>query len=283
MMLRLSAGKNDRLRNQATSLPQGVCQKRNISYGPFRKSSLLDVYYPEGTTTPLPTIVSVHGGGYVYGNKEIYRYYCMDLARRGFTVVNFNYRLAPRRRFPAPLEDTNRVLEWLCRCDYPVDPQRVFLVGDSAGAQIVSQYAAIATNADYAALFSFAVPPVRIRAIGLNCGMYDTAALSSGKRSGIIRDYLGTKISSQDPRIAVLEHITSHYPPAHITTACNDFLKDNAAPMAQLLSQRSVPVRTDCYGTPERQDIGHVFHVDIRLEEATLCNDQQCNFFLSHL
>ena len=114
MMLRLSAGKNDRLRNQATSLPQGVCQKRNISYGPFRKSSLLDVYYPEGTTTPLPTIVSVHGGGYVYGNKEIYRYYCMDLARRGFTVVNINYRLAPRWKFPTPLEDINQARHY---CD----------------------------------------------------------------------------------------------------------------------------------------------------------------------
>ena len=52
-------------------------------------------------------------------------------------------------------------------------PNNVILVGDSAGSQMTSQYAAIATNADYAKLFPFTVPEeIKIRALGLNCGMY---------------------------------------------------------------------------------------------------------------
>lgn len=281
LMFRLTAGRNDRKRNAATALPQGVCQQRHILYS---RRCRLDVYYPEGTTQPLPTIVSIHGGGYVYGNREIYRLYCMDLARRGFAVVNFDYRLAPRWHFPAPLEDTNAVMDWICRNaqGYHLDPQRLFLVGDSAGAQIASQYAAIATDPDYAALFSLRVPPIHIRGMGLNCGMYDAAELTQGERTGVMKDYLGTKLSSHDPRFQVFAHIGKNYPPAQITTACHDFLRDNAQPMYDFLRSKGLDAEVICYGTEDDQTIGHVFHVDIRLAEATSCNDRQCAFFLVH-
>ena len=146
-LFRYNAGKSDKKRDAAIPLPEGIVQCRNISYGSHGSDSLLDVYYPEGTAGPLPTIVSIHGGGYVYGSKEIYRRYGMDLARRGFAFVNFNYRLAPRWKFPTPLADTNAVLHWVVQNAqrYHLDPSRIFLVGDSAGAQLASQYAALFT------------------------------------------------------------------------------------------------------------------------------------------
>ena len=67
----LSATRSDRKRDAAIPLPTGVTQYRNISYGSHGTDSLLDVHLPEGTAAPLPTIVSIHGGGYVYGTKEI--------------------------------------------------------------------------------------------------------------------------------------------------------------------------------------------------------------------
>ena len=114
-MFNIGATINDYKRDKAIPLPEGITQCRNISYGSHGKWNLLDVYYPDGTTAPLPTIVSIHGGGYVYGSKEIYRRYGMDMARRGFAFVNFNYRLAPKWRFPTPLWDTNSVMEWVCK------------------------------------------------------------------------------------------------------------------------------------------------------------------------
>lgn len=74
---------------------------------------VLDVYRPKDTEGNLPVIVSVHGGGWVYGDKELYQYYCMSIAQRGFAVVNFTYRLAPEYQFPAPMEDTNSVFAWI--------------------------------------------------------------------------------------------------------------------------------------------------------------------------
>ncbi len=88
-MLNLTASASDRGRDAAIPLLEGVACHCNI---PYRPGLLLDVYYPEGTQAPLPTIVSIHGGGYVYGSKESYRRYGMDLVCRGFAFVNFNYQ-----------------------------------------------------------------------------------------------------------------------------------------------------------------------------------------------
>ena len=281
LMFNIGATINDYKRDKAIPFPAGITQCRNISYGSHGKWNLLDVYYPDGTTHPLPTIVSIHGGGYVYGNKEIYRRYGMDMARRGFAFVNFNYRLAPKWRFPAPLWDTNSVMEWICKnaVRYHLDPTRIILVGDSAGAQLASQYAAIATNPEYASTFPMRLPDITIRALGLNCGMYDPKAFVGNGVSGVAKDYLGRHFDPADPRLLVLEAIGTNYPPAHITTAHHDFLKDNAQPMFEFLSEKGIPCKLDCYGSEEDKTVGHVFHVTITNPEAVRCNDDAAAFF----
>lgn len=281
VMLRIIASINDYKRDKPIPLPGGITQCRNISYGSHGKWNLLDVYYPDGTTDALPTIVSIHGGAYVYGTKEIYRRYGMDMARRGFAFVNFNYRLAPKWHFPAPLWDTNCVMEWICKnaVRYHLDPNRIILVGDSAGAQLASQYAAIATNAEYAATFNMPVPQINIRALGLNCGIYDPKVFLEGGISSIARDYLGRKTDSADPRLQVLDAIGADYPPAHITTAHHDYLKDHAQPMYDYLTGKGIRCKLDCYGSKADKSVGHVFHVTIPHPEAVRCNDDAAAFF----
>ncbi len=285
IMMNLMASVSDYKRDRAIPLPTGITQCRNIRYGSHDKWSLLDVYYPNGTSRPLPTIVSIHGGGYVYGTKEIYRRYGMDMAARGFAFVNFNYRLAPKWKFPTPLWDTNAVMEWVCKnaARYYLDPKNIILVGDSAGAQMASQYAAIATDPDYAAAFSMKVPPVTIRCLGLNCGVYDAAALAAAPRRGLYLDYLGRTLPKEDSRLQVLAAVTDRYPPAYITTACHDFLRSEAQPMLELLRSRGVAAQLQCYGTEDDRSVGHVFHVNIPLPEARRCNDDAAAFFRAHL
>lgn len=282
---------SDRNRDRRIPLPQGVTTCCNISYSSYGNSSLLDVYYPDGTSAPLPTIVSIHGGGYVYGTKEIYKRYGMSLASRGFAFVNFNYRLAPKWKFPTPLEDTNAVMEWICANSqrYHLDPTRIIIVGDSAGAQLASQYAAIAANPDYAVHFTFKVPEIKIRALGLNCGMYDLRAKAGGTGSmasslnGMMKDYFGSNPDDSDPRFAVLDAINTAYPPTYLATACHDFLRENAEPMYQFLTARGIPCQWKCYGSEERKEVAHVFHVNIALPEAAECNDDECRFFRNYI
>lgn len=281
----INASISDYKRDKAIALPEGVAQCRNISFGCHGKWSLLDVYHPDGASEPLPTIVSIHGGGYVYGTKEIYRRYGMDMARRGFAFVNFNYRLAPKWKFPTPLWDTNAVMEWICKNArrYHLDPHRIILVGDSAGAQLASQYAAIAANPEYAALFHMTLPDIQIRALGLNCGMYDVPAMCQGKRTGLALDYLGREIPADDPRLDVLSAIGTNYPPTYITTSCHDFLRQNAEPMCDFLKEKGIPAQWKCYGTEDDESIGHVFHVNIALDEATACNNDAAAFFREYI
>lgn len=93
------------------------------------------------------------------------------------------------------------------------------MVGDSAGAQLVSQYAAMLSNPSYMELFVLEHPgeQIRLRAVGLNCGMYDAKQQASGPRKGISLDYLGRKLSADDPRLDVLRSITRNFPPAKST------------------------------------------------------------------
>jgi len=275
-MMRLNIYRNDRRRDKAIPLPTGVTQYRNLSYGPYGKWNRLDVYCPEGTAEALPTIVSIHGGGFVYGTKEIYRRYGMDMARRGFAFVNFNYRLAPENRFPAPLEDTNAVMQWVMANarQYHLDPGRIILLGDSAGAQLASHYAAIATNPAFAAHFSFTVPDIRIRAVGLFCGFYDTSDFGTEPS-----EYLGRHPSPEDPRYRVLDAVTGRFPPAYIATSCHDFLRPAAEPMYRFLTDKGIDAQWHCYGSEQRTQVGHVFHVNILLPEAIACNDDSAAFF----
>lgn len=281
LLMTVRFARNDRRRDAAIPLPRGITECRNISYGSHGDYSLLDVYYPNGTTAPMPTIVSIHGGGYVYGSKEIYRRYGMDMARRGFAFVNFNYRLAPKWKFPTPLADTNAVLEWISQNAprYHLDPQRIILVGDSAGAQLASQYAAIHTNPEYAALFDLKLPNVHICALGLNCGLYKMDDWLAPPRKGLPLDYLGKDLRADDPRFRVLDAVTEHYPPAYITTACHDFLRANAEPMYALLTSKGVPCQWKCYGREDDETVGHVFHVNILTPDAIACNDDSAEFF----
>lgn len=280
-LLCYGAKRSDARRDAAIALPEGITEHRDIRYGPYGDFQLLDVCHPEGTAAPLPTIVNIHGGGYVYGSKEVYRRYCMDLARRGFTVVNFNYRLAPKWKFPTPLADINAVLTWVEQNAhrYRIRKDCIFLVGDSAGAQLASQYAAMHTNPDYAKLFQLNMAKVQIRGLGLNCGMYDLSERSSGKRKGIMLDYLGKHLSAEDPRLQVLENITQSYPPAFITTGTQDFLRRSAQPLCKYLLERGIDARWKCYGREDDKAVGHVFHVNIILPEAMACNDDTAAFF----
>jgi len=279
-----SATRSDKKRDAAIPLPAGVTECRNISYGSHGEDNLLDVYFPEDTTGSLPTIVSIHGGGYVYGTKEIYRRYGMDMARRGFAFVNFNYRRAPKWKFPTPLADTNAVMEWIIQNarQYHLDPERIIVLGDSAGAQMTSQYAAMQTNPEYGKLFGLKLAKIRIRAIGLNCGLYDLYARANLPRKGMYRDYFG-KISPEDPRFRCLESIIEAYPPAFITTATEDFLRDQAQPMYEFLRVKGIDAQWKCYGREGDKTACHVFHVNILLPEAVQCNDDAAAFFKKYV
>ena len=283
--MRKAWAESDAMRDAGLTEPENIEKHKNISYGPYGKWNLLDLYRPADKKDKLfPVIISIHGGGYFYGDKELYRFYTMHLAEYGFAVINYNYRLSPENKFPAPLEDALAIFNWISynATEYGMDKSKVFMVGDSAGAQLVSQFACICTNDSYAETFGFKVPKdVVLRGISLACGMYSIRDRMKDDNNEMMMDYYGSNSLMDDPRTEVLENITSEYPPAFVFSAENDFLRDECKPMADYLVSKGIRAEYKIYGTKEEKDIAHVFHCNMRLAEGERANKDQIDFFKS--
>ena len=282
MMLRAAFKRSDDKRDKGLTTPEDVLRFDDIRYGPDQKWNMLDVYRPKNGEETLPVIVSVHGGGWVYGDKERYQYYCMSLAQHGFAVVNFSYRLAPKHKFPAPLEDTNSVFRWvlLNAEKYGFDTARIFAVGDSAGAHNLALYSCICTNPDFAKGFPFSVPDgFAPTAVALNCGVYRVDVSKKDLTTQLMADLLPEKGSAEEIRkISVMNHLTSAFPPSFIMTCEGDFLAPEAIPLLEALKELNVPAEYHYYGDADNV-LGHVFHCNIRLPDAQQCNRDECEWF----
>lgn len=273
--------KADTARDKGLTTPDNVARFNDIVYGKDNKWQVLDVYRPKDLPVPAPVIVSVHGGGWVYGDKDVYQYYCMDLASRGFAVINFSYRLAPKYKYPTAVEDTNLVFNWIfANSDkYKLDTGNIFAVGDSAGAQNLAIYACILTNPDYASKYSFKIPDdLRIIAMALNCGIYD---MEVKKNISFCKDLLKEKGSEEElSLLSPAKYVTEDYPPCFIMTSNGDELKDQAPFMVEALKKNNVRHEYKIYGTDDNM-LYHVFHCDIKSEDAKVTNDDECDFFRS--
>jgi len=117
----------------------------DIEYGQAAGESLrLDVYLQKGSG-PHAAIVYVHGGGFVTGDKgAISRHYTDPFIEVGFSLISVNYRLAPKHPFPAAPDDVQSAIAYIKKNAKAlrVDPDKLVLLGDSAGGLLVSYAAA---------------------------------------------------------------------------------------------------------------------------------------------
>ncbi len=285
--LRRKWAASDAARDAKIPMPTGVRVLTDIPYTASETEEeavwhRTDIYYPEEERTLYPVIVSVHGGGWFYGDKELYSRYTKHLASLGFAVVNFNYRLAPEHKYPCGFLDVCALMSFVEEHaeNYRFDRNRLFMVGDSAGAQLVSQYAIYATNPEYRALFPEAnamQAPIPTK-VALNCGVYE---ISERGGDSISQWYLPEKLSASHKKstVGVLDYITSAFPPAFLMVSVNDGLTPATRTIREKLEERGVPYIYREYGQNKPLD-GHVFHINIIGEEAKRCNGDEIVFFL---
>jgi acetyl esterase/lipase len=98
-----------------------------------------DLYLPKGRSK-APVLVAVHGGGWQAGNKQFYRYWGLFLARAGYAVFAVDYRLGKAGTYPGAVYDVKAAVQYIRAKagEYDLDPDRIGLVGDSAGANLAS-------------------------------------------------------------------------------------------------------------------------------------------------
>jgi acetyl esterase len=119
--------------------------QKDIRYGEHERN-LVDVYQPRGVEN-APVLVYVHGGGYSTGDRDlnplVYANVPSYFARNGLIGMSATYRLAPSAAWPSGAEDMRALVSWVRKNARARggDPDRLFLMGHSAGATHVATYA----------------------------------------------------------------------------------------------------------------------------------------------
>ena len=139
---------------------------------PGGRSLLADLYIPEEQERPLPTILFLHAGGWLAGDRRHGPDLARRFAERGFAMASIDYRLSREAIFPAALDDVIAAIAWLRSAgpEYGLDPERIGLWGASAGGHLAALAAlsepALSEPATHVRAVVAAYPPVDFYQMG---------------------------------------------------------------------------------------------------------------------
>ena len=247
----------------------------------YTSNSYMDICVPISYMTDenrkYPVIVSVHGGGWFYGDKELYSHYCCLLAEHGYVVVNFNYRLSPQNKYPAAIEDVAYLIRYIHENAQilGIDMDNFYMVGDSAGAQLTANYCIIASNSDYREKLDFFTYDLLPKKVCLNCGAYNMAE----RNDNVSAWYLKNAVTEEQYKLFKdqLDYVNADFPEAYLMYSVNDDLSSHTKVLDEVLNKVGIAHITKAYGQ-NNPDSGHVFHMNMYNPEGILCNEDECAF-----
>ncbi|WP_328707959.1 alpha/beta hydrolase [Streptomyces mesophilus] len=218
------------------------------------------VYRPQATA-PVPTVVYLHGGGWVAGDLDTHDVHARTLCRDlDAVVVSVDYRLAPEHRFPAAVEDAYAALTWVAQHvdAFGDDPARLAVAGDSAGATL----SAVCAQQAHADGLPLAAQLLVYPSTDMG-GAYPSRTengegyfLTTTELHWFFEQYLGVVPSyhafaafGADPRVAPLRAKgLSGLAPAVVATAEYDPLRDEGDAYAEALRRAGVRVEHRRFG-----------------------------------
>lgn len=236
----------------------GITQQLDLSYSSIGGAETeFDLFRPRSANTePLPTVVWLHGGGWLGGEKDALTAWARKIASSRFNVVVLNYPLAPEHPYPAALTAIDQAMSYLKASAslYHLDANQFILAGDSAGANLASQYAALVSNPSYATTVGLnpALAREELRGVVLAGGLYDTAAVA--QLTGLTRlttqqelwaytgsrDYTATVAGEQ---MSTVNAVTAEYPATWLTGGdADEFTATQSVPFASALKSLGVRV-----------------------------------------
>ncbi len=242
----------------------GACEDRVIP-GPAGALPLR-IYTPVAPAAgPWPALIFFHGGAGVFCSIDTHDGFCRLLANEsGCRVISVGYRLAPEHKFPAAIDDACAATAWVFAQwdDLRLDPGRIGVAGDSAGATLAAVVCQQARRPG--GLFPDPKQVPGRAAIALQvlvCPVTDPGLDSPSRRafaSGYFFDmatlewalghYLPAGAELSDARVAPLRAADLRgLPPAHIHTAEFDPFRDDGEAYAEVLARAGVPVACTCH------------------------------------
>lgn len=259
----------------AKHVPAGV-RTNTVSYDPSDKDAVLDIHQPKQVSPGSPLIVWIHGGGFVSGRRSDITNYAKVLAGQGFNVVNVDYTIAPEAAYPTPIRQVSKALAYLSAegGKLGIDTSRIVLAGDSAGAQIAAQTAAVTVDPEYARRVGVTPGVQASQIVGalLHCGVYDVTRMGSG--GGLLGWFVQSttwaysgKRDWRDAKgfetMSVAPNVTSAFPPAFVSAGNADPLGPQSVAMADALAAQGVKVERLFFPKNHRPPLGHEYQFNL--------------------
>jgi len=211
------------------------------------------MWRPRGVTQPLPVVLAFHGGAFIVGDPLGAERIAVPLAAdHAICTVSVGYRLAPEHRAPAARDDARRA--WAALDSLPgVDARRIAVHGSSAGASLAAGLALYGRDSGRSIrLQSLSCPALDSRTVAVQDPRHsmhgDSPTLTRDSVAAMWEHYLG----DADPRegdllyaVPALAQDLRGVPPAHITVAEMDVLRDEALDYGERLAAEGVGVTID--------------------------------------
>ena len=282
---RIGFARGDLARTDYWHDPEGIDVVEDIQYvDDGSRGHRLDLYLPHdsvvrgGRTTPV--YIDIHGGGFVYGYKELNRNFCTHLVQQGFAVFSLNYRPAPETDFLGQLEDISAAFRWIRdhRADYPIAQDQVFLTGDSAGGTLALYMTAIERSDEFANAIDIERSGLHVAGGALVSPLTDLMpylalcgtdpernANESGPASIVehISPMFFSRLAAKKSGLADLETMAEEvdFPPIFINTSSDDFIQVESLKLAAALAAARHDVELHDWHTNKGETLGHVFPV----------------------
>ncbi len=196
--------------------PADVILQKDIVYRTVDGEQLkLDVAMPKGNG-PYPLIICIHGGGWQGGDKSGYASFLPQIVRHDYVAASIDYRLAPKYKFPAQVEDCKAAVRFLRAnaAQYKIDPAHIGVVGDSAGGNLATLLGLTGPADGLEGTGDYMDQPTNVQAVvnyygGINFKTWrlpeeGEKALEKdykGRSDKVIEDYLGAS-DRNDPVVA---------------------------------------------------------------------------------
>jgi acetyl esterase/lipase len=213
------------------------------------------IYRPAGANVGTrPLVVYFHGGGFVLGDLRMGDWMCASVAATvGAVVLSAQYRLAPRHRFPAAVDDCYAAVLWAAEHSTDLGAAGpIGVMGESAGGNLAAVVCLLARDRGGPVISHQALlyPPTDLTGVAPT-GAANTLIINQAEMRAYRRHYLGDA-DPADPRASpLLASDHTKLPPALIQVAEHDPLREEGIRYAAALRSGGVPVRlTDYVGMP---------------------------------
>ena len=208
-----------------TMMKPGVELISDIQYAEGGSRGRLDIYRPDhGDLSDAPVLLQIHGGGWTIGEKNQQGLLLMNrMAARGWICVAINYRLAPKKPWPAQIVDVKKSIAWVKEniASYGGDPSYVVVTGGSAGGHLSALAALTPDVKEYQPGFEDA--DTRVAAAVPFYGVYDMAGITGDKAAIQIRDlFVAPRVFKKSAKDH-LEEFELASPITHVTPDSPDF------------------------------------------------------------